>query len=95
MYPEFEKLLRTWYRESSQTEAGFFQHWEREIEREINRQPRIPLEEFEGMFATAEDDVDADPMLDFRIAPDFDGLLDTLTEEELEAVEAHLEGKPS
>lgn len=54
-----------------------------------------PEEEFEGMFATVEADDDIDPAIDFRMAPEFDTLLDTLTEEEIEAVEAYLEGTPS
>ncbi len=58
-----------------------------------------PEDEFEDMFATADDEDDTEPSIDFRIAPEFDTLLDTLTEEEIEAldarIDAYLKGTPS
>jgi len=54
-----------------------------------------PEEGFEDMFATVQAADEADPSIDFGVAPEFDTFIDTLTEEQIEAVDAHLEGKPS
>lgn len=58
-----------------------------------------PEDEFEDMFATADEDDDTEPSIDFMISPELDSLLDSLTEEEIEAldarIDAYLKGTPS
>lgn len=55
-----------------------------------------PDEGFEDMFATADsDDTDSDEVIDFRMPPESYQLLDTIDEDDLEAVEAALEEEPS